>query len=110
MPTVDETTALQELLEAIRIGGPVSHGALTVVPLLAPASAEPDWLTLIEAGDKVTIEEINESGSGPALRLHNRAGRPILLPAGEEPGGPKHNRDPNTTLLVAAHTTVTIPG
>ena len=30
MPTVDETTALQELLETIRIGGPVSHGALTV--------------------------------------------------------------------------------
>jgi len=109
MTTVEETTALRELLEAIRIGGPVSHGALTVVPLLAPASAEPDWLTLTEAGDQVTIEEINEGGSVPTLRLHNRAGRPVLLLDGEELVGAKQNRVLNTTVLVAAQTTVTIP-
>ena len=102
MPTVDETTALQELLEAIRVGGPVSHGALTVVPFLVPARAEPDWLTLTEAGDQVTIEEINEGGSVPTLRLHNRAGKPVLLLDGEELVGAKQNRVLNTTVLVAA--------
>src|SRR3989442_10441394 len=109
MTTVHETTALQELLEAIRIGGPVSHGALTVVPLLAHASPEPDWLTLTEASDQVTIEEINEGGSVPTLRLHNRAGRPVLLLDGEELVGAKQDRVLNTTVLVAAQTTVTIP-
>src|SRR2546427_13102177 len=109
MTTVEETTALRELLEAIRIGGPVSHGALTVVPLLAPASAEPDWLTLTEAGDQVTIEEIDEGGSVPTLRLHNGAEWPVLLLDGEELGGGRQNREMNTTVLVAAQTTVTIP-
>src|SRR5437879_6512787 len=102
MTTVEETTALRELLEVIRIGGPVSHGALTVVPFLVPARAEPDWLTLTEAGDKVTIEEINEGGSVPTLRLHNRAGKPVLLLDGEELVGAKQNRVLNTTVLVAA--------
>ena len=109
MPTVDEITALQELLDAIRIGESVSHGALTVVPLLAPVSAEPDWLTLTEAGDKVTIEEIGEDGSVPTLRLHNRAEWPVLLLDGEELVGAKQNRVLNTTVLVAAHAAVTIP-
>ena len=109
MTTVEETTALRELLEVIRIGGPVSHGALTVVPFLVPARAEPDWLTLTEAGDKVTIEEINEGGSVPTLRLHNRAERSVLLLDGEELVGAKQNRGLNTTVLVAAQTTVTIP-
>jgi ARG/rhodanese/phosphatase superfamily protein len=109
MPTVDEMTALQELLEAIRIGESVSHGALTVVPLLAPGCAEPDWLTLTEAGDKVTIEEINEGGSVPTLRLRNRAERSVLLLDGEELVGAKQNRVLNTTVLVAAQATVTIP-
>jgi hypothetical protein len=117
MPTVDEITALQELFEAIRIGEPVSHGALTVVPLLAPllgpllapGSAEPDWLTLTEAGDKVTIEEIDEGGSVPTLRLRNGADWPVLLLDGEELVGAKQNRVLNTTVLVAAQATVTIP-
>src|SRR5438552_46548 len=76
MPIVDEMTAVQELLEAIRIGEPVSHGALTVVPLLrpllGPGSAEPDWLTLTEAGDQVTIEEIDEGGPVPTPRPRSR--------------------------------------
>src|SRR5438093_9332555 len=113
MPIVDEMTAVQELLESIRIGEPVSHGALTVVPLLGPllgpGSAEPDWLTLTEAGDQVTIEEIDEGGSVPTLRLHNGAEWPVLLLDGEELVGAKQNRVLNTTVLVAAQTTVTIP-
>ncbi len=109
MPTVDEITPLQELLDAIMIGEPVIHGALTVVPLLAPMGAEPDWLTLTEASDKVTIEEIDEGGSVPTLRLHNRAERPVLLVDGEELVGAKQNRVLNTTVLVAAQAVVTIP-
>src|SRR5712691_9018353 len=109
MPTVAEMIPLQELLEAIRIGEPVSHGALTVVPLLAPEAAEPAWFTLTEAGDNVTIEEINEGGSVPTLRLHHRAERAVLLLDGEELVGAKQNRVLNTTVLVAAQTTVAIP-
>lgn len=43
------------LLDTREIGEPFSHGALTVIPLLAPHEPEPDWLTLPEAGKAVTI-------------------------------------------------------
>ena len=109
MPTVDEITALQELLDAIRIGEPVSHEALTVVPLLAPMGAEPDWLTLTEAGDRVTITEVSEAGSVAELTVKNAAGQPVLLLEGEELVGAKQNRVLNTTILVAAGATLTVP-
>lgn len=109
MPTVDEITALQELLDAIQIGEPVSHGALTVIPLLAPMGAEPDWLTLTEAGDRVTIAEVSEAGSVAELTVKNAAGQPVLLLEGEELVGAKQNRVLNTTILVAAEATLTVP-
>src|SRR4030067_798031 len=75
MPTVDEITALRELLDAIRIGESVSHGALTVVPLLAPVSAEPDWLTPPEAGDTGTNGGSGEGGAPRRTRLSRPPGR-----------------------------------
>lgn len=109
MPTVSEIAALEDLLVSIWPGTPVSHGALTVIPLIASPRPDPDWLTLVEAGAEVVVEEISEEGSVPALALHNRAERPVLLLDGEELLGAKQNRVLNTTVLVAAQTTVTIP-
>ena len=109
MQTLGSIPAVSVLLEALEVGEPLSHGALTVIPLLAPGEAEPDWLTLAEAGAAVTIGEVSAAGEVPALSVVNDADRPVLLLDGEELVGARQNRILNTTVLVAAHATLRIP-
>lgn len=109
MTTVADVLPIREALSVLEAGEPVTHGALTVVPLLATGLAEPDWLTLAEAGDAVSITEVSEGGSVPSLKVANAADRAVLLLDGEELIGAKQNRVLNTTVLVAARSTVTIP-
>ncbi len=109
MPTLNEVPEVATLLATILTGEPVTHGALAVIPLLAPNLDDPDWLTLEEAGDRARVIEVSEAGSVPFLQVANGADRPLLLLDGEELIGAKQNRILNTTVLVAAHTEVTIP-
>src|SRR5437870_10885713 len=109
MQTLASVAPISSLLETLEIGEPLSHGALTVMPLLAPKEAEPDWLTLVEAGAAVTITEVSAGGEVPTLSLVNDADRPVLLLDGEELIGAKQNRILNTTVLVAAHAALHIP-
>jgi hypothetical protein len=64
---------------------------------------------LEEAGDRARVTEVSEAGSVPFLKVANEADRPLLLLDGEELIGAKQNRILNTTVLVGAHTEVTIP-
>ena len=109
MQTLASVAPISSLLETLEVGEPLSHGALTVIPLLAPKEAEPDWLTLAEAGAAVTISEVSADGEVPTLSLVNDADRPVLLLDGEELIGAKQNRILNTTVLVAAHAALRIP-
>jgi hypothetical protein len=109
MPHVAEISPIARTLGNILVGEPLRHGALTVVPMLAPMLAEPEWLTLAEAGDRVQVTEVEEAGSVPNLKVANMADRPLLLLDGEELVGAKQNRILNTTVLVAARTETTIP-
>jgi hypothetical protein len=109
MPQLTEVPKVAQLLATVLTGEPVTHGALTVVPLLAPNHDDPDWLTLAEAGDRARITEVSEAGSVPFLKVANGADRPLLLLDGEELIGAKQNRILNTTVLVAARTELTIP-
>ncbi len=109
MPTLHEVPEVAKLLGNLLTGEPVTHGPLAVIPLLAPNLDDPDWLTLEEAGDRARVTEVSEAGSVPFLRVANGADQPILLLDGEELIGAKQNRILNTTVLVAAHTEVTIP-
>jgi hypothetical protein len=109
MPVIADISGIGRTLGSILPGGPVSHGALTVVPLLAPAQPDPSWLTLVEAGDRVRITEVDEAGAVPRLRVANLAGQPVLLLDGEELVGAKQNRVLNTTVLVPARSELTIP-
>jgi len=109
MQTLASVAPISSLLETLEVGEPLSHGALTVIPLLAPKDAEPDWLTLAEAGAAVTITEVSAGGEVPTLSLVNDADRPVLLLDGEELIGAKQNRILNTTVLVAAHAALRIP-
>ena len=109
MPTIADVEPLQELLHSIEPGAPLVHGALTVIPLLTPSSQEVDWVTLEEAGDDVVVTEAAGGASVPTLQVNNAGDRPLLLLDGEELIGAKQNRVLNTTVLVGAHSTVTIP-
>lgn len=71
--------------------------------------AGPDWLTLAEAGDRVRTTEVDDEGSVPELRVANLGDLPLLLLDGEQLVGAKQNRILNMTVLVAAHSEVTIP-
>src|SRR5262245_39055756 len=108
-PTVADVELLKELLQSIEPGAPLVHGALTVIPLLAPSSKEVDWVTLEEAGDDVVVTEVAGGASVPTLQVTNSGDRPLLLLDGEELIGAKQNRVLNTTVLVGARSTVTIP-
>ena len=55
MPTVADVETIAKILGSILAGKPKSHGALTVIPILASMQTEPEWLTLAEAGDRVRI-------------------------------------------------------
>jgi ARG and Rhodanese-Phosphatase-superfamily-associated Protein domain len=109
MPTLNEVPEVAQLLATILTGEPVTHGALAVIPLLAPNLDDPDWLTLEEVDDNARVTEVSEAGIVPFLKVANGADQPLLLLDGEELIGAKQNRILNTTVLVAAHTEVTIP-
>jgi len=100
---------IRETLATVSVGAPIAHGALTVFPLYAAASASPDWLTLAGAGDAVTVTEVSDAGSVPSLHVANHADRPVLLLDGDELIGAKQNRVANTTVLIGAKATATIP-
>src|SRR2546428_12341808 len=109
MPTVADVEPLKELLKSIEPGAPLVHGALTVIPLLTPSSKEVDWVTLEEAGDDVVVTEAAGGASVPTLQGSMPAQHPLQLLDGEELIGAKQSRVLNTTVLVGAHSTVTIP-
>ena len=109
MPLVADIGPIARTLGNILAGEPLSHGALTVVPMLAPMLSEPEWLTLAEAGDRVRVTEVDEAGAVPQLKVANLAEQPVLLLDGEELVGAKQNRVLNTTVLVAANSELIIP-
>jgi hypothetical protein len=109
MTTVLDVEPLGRLLAALTRGAPREHDALTVIPLLRPSAPDPGWLTLTEAGDAVTIAELDEAGAVPTLKVVNGADRPLLLLDGEELVGARQDRILNTSVLVAARSTQTIP-
>ena len=102
MPTVADVETIAKTLGSIMAGKPQRHGALTVIPILAPMQAEPEWVTLAEAGDRVRITEVDDEGSVPELRVANLGDLPLLLLDGEQLVGAKQNRILNMTVRVAA--------
>jgi hypothetical protein len=55
------------------------------------------------------VEEVSEGGSVPNLLVRNGTGSRVLFLEGEELRGAKQNRVLNTSVLVAAGSTTTIP-
>jgi len=97
-------------------GGIISNGVkifnnMGVIPLFTSVNESPLYLTLKEALEKrlLTITEVSQSGSVPALKVVNKAGIPVLLLDGEELVGAKQNRVLNTTILLKENSETVIP-
>ena len=111
---MNDAQTVTELVETLEIGTAAVAGNLALIPLLtdlrAP-SAPPRYLLYQQAQDMgvISIEEVSESGTVGALRVTNRAGRPVLLVEGEVLLGMKQTRVLNLTILVPATTSLNVP-
>jgi hypothetical protein len=101
---------LNDFMPALTFGGAMTHKNLSLVPIFGPASGPP-MMTLDQGlvEGVVEITEVSEGGSVPTLQVHNHGTEMLLLFDGEELVGAKQNRVLNTSILVAAESSVLIP-
>jgi hypothetical protein len=102
---------LAGLLHALRLGDPVVHRGLAVVPLFGDLPRGPDYQTFGEAlrAGTCRVTEVSEGGSVPQLLVANTGARPVFLLDGEELIGAKQNRIVNLSILVPAARDLPIP-
>jgi len=105
------TMQTQEILKRIKLQEPITHGSLTIHPILFDGAPGPGYRSLSSALDAGTavVTEVDEGGSVPTLMLVNKSTDALLVLDGEELHGAKQNRVLNTTILVAAGAEVVIP-
>lgn len=104
--------SLTKTLNSLTIEVPISCGRLHVFPLLAGGSAEEEIFLLLDEGihsGTLRVEELNEGGSVPELRVVNEGSLPVLILEGDELTGAKQNRVVNSSVLVAAHSDLVLP-
>lgn len=109
---MNDTQTLTHFVETLEIGTPATTGNLTLIPLVARSMASsPSYLLYQQAHEMglISIEEISEAGAVGELRVHNRAGRPVLLVEGEVLLGMKQTRVLNLTILMPAQTDLNVP-
>jgi hypothetical protein len=98
-------------LPEIQVGEPIRHETLAVFPLFSSSEGGVEYLLSDEAilAGSVNVEEVSDSGSVPNLLVTNHGDSKVLFLEGEELRGAKQNRVLNTSVLVSAHSTTTIP-
>jgi hypothetical protein len=107
-PLAPTLQPIAELLARIALAPQQTHKALTLWPLLlsedVPAPDGPGYVLLARALEDGTlqIDEINEGGSVPHVRVTNRGVQDVLFLFGEEIRGAKQNRIANASFLVPA--------
>ena len=102
---------VSDYLNHLTLGTKQSYRNMAVFPLLCDREGSSDYLLLDEALEEnlIAITEVDESGTVPELKVENRSEKNLLILDGEELVGAKQNRIVNVTILIAAHTTLTIP-
>ena len=107
---MDETLA--RTLDGLEAREPVSYGPLHVFPLCAGRSANEDHFVLLDDGFQtgtLRVEELDGAGSVPELRVVNEGTLPVLILEGDELIGAKQDRVVNSSVLVAADSTLVLP-
>ena len=102
---------LLETLETLEIRAPASHSPLHLYPLVGGSSTENRLALLTDALEEehLRVEELDDRGSVPELRVVNRGSLPVLILEGDELIGAKQNRVVNSSVLVAADSELVLP-
>jgi hypothetical protein len=102
---------LNELLLSLQVLASQQECGLQVFGLRWPLESQLGYHTLDEAMAAGTLEvtEISEGGSVRTLSVTNKSDRMAFLMAGEQLIGAKQNRVLNTSLMVGAHTALSVP-
>lgn len=102
---------LRETLESIEVRKPVSRGPLHLFPLVDGRVEVDGPAPLGEAlgGGWLRVEELDEGGSVPELRVVNLGVVDVLILEGDELIGAKQNRAVNSSVLVAAGSDLILP-
>ena len=104
---------VRETLGRLRAGEPLRAGKLTLIPLL-PAKegvAHATGYLPLESAVAQQVMAVTEKPAAtvPELVVSSTAETPVLMICGEQVIGGLQNRVFNTTMLVAAHTTLDVP-
>ncbi|MGI9592170.1 MAG: ARPP-1 family domain-containing protein [Myxococcota bacterium] len=104
---------VQDFLSRVALGPSQAHKALTLWPLVWPEGAAPSGpacvpLSQALARKTVRVDELDEDGSVPHVRLTNDGKESVLFLFGEEILGAKQNRVANATFLVPPKSTVVV--
>ena len=99
---------VRDTISALRLGAPISDGALSILPLRSTAHVSARYVLLGQAVSRGTlaIAEVSDAGSVPNLQAVNQGPWPVLIFDGEELVGAKQNRIANTTILVGVGKTI----
>ena len=99
------------VLSRPRVGQPLRRGAISVFPLFSDTERSVPYRLSEEAfaDQTIIVEEVDEGGSVPDLRVRNTGDERVLFLEGEELVGAKQNRVLNTSVLVAAGSKLKIP-
>lgn len=102
---------LTKTMERLEVEEPVGHGQLCLFPLTGGPSAEDGIALLDEAllSGTLRVEELDEGGSVPELRVVNEGAMPVLILEGDELIGAKQNRVVNSSVLAAADSELVLP-
>ena len=101
---------LKEEIAGIDVGEPLHHHNITVFPLMG-ARGKGCYTLLAQAikSGQALVEDVDEEGDVPNLRVVNDSERPLLIVEGEVLRGAKQDRVVNITVIVAAKTSFTLP-
>lgn len=103
---------LSKTLEQLELGRSVSHSPLHLFPLAGGTTSAEEKFTLLDEaleGGTLHVEELDEGGSVPELRVINGGAMPVLILEGDELIGAKQNRVVNSSVLVAAASELVLP-
>lgn len=103
--------ALNEFIADWRMGEALVFNRLKIMPIFVDEDRKLPFVDLEEALKKgfVVISEVSEGGSVPDLEVTNQSESDVIILDGEELIGAKQNRIVNTTIVVPATTSITIP-
>jgi hypothetical protein len=102
---------IEEFIAGLHTGEAVGFNRLKIMPIMVDEDRNLPFVDLEEALKQgfIVISEVSEGGSVPDLEVSNKSREDVIILDGEELIGAKQNRIVNTTIIVAATTSLTIP-